>query len=356
MEKYKNISATGYLILLSLWLLSSCGSVPEEAKKEVDVVPVKLYSLDSTVQPQAIAASGKFTTDDEVYLSFKSGGLIQKIWVKAGDPVRSGQLLATLHLAEINAQVAQAKAAYDKSVRDQERAGNLLKDSVASLEQFQNATTAMELARQQYNAALFNRNYSEIRAPQNGFVLARLASEGQMVGPGTPVVQTNGASGASWFLKVAVSDKEWAKIKTGDQAEVRNATTGSEAWPATVIRKSEGVDPYNGTFTIDIKLKNFVSGIASGMFGEAWIYSSGVSSTQPAQQWRIPYECLLEGDGHSGFVFVTDDNKTVRKIKVRIAGMDTEGIWINKGLESVNNLIISGSAYLNENSRIRIEQ
>ena len=66
-------------------------------------------------------------------------------------------MLATLNLTEVNAAAEQASLAYQKAERDYERASNLYQDSVATLEQMQNAKTALDVARQQYNSAGFNR-------------------------------------------------------------------------------------------------------------------------------------------------------------------------------------------------------
>ena len=61
-------------------------------------------------------------------LSFKTGGIVCKIFVREGDKVRKGDLLASLNLLEINANAEQAKIGYDKALRDYNRAENLLKE------------------------------------------------------------------------------------------------------------------------------------------------------------------------------------------------------------------------------------
>ncbi|MDV7400678.1 hypothetical protein RZS08_55190, partial [Arthrospira platensis SPKY1] len=92
-----------------------------------------------------------------------------------------------LDLTEIEAQVRQAKEGLDKARRDLQRAQNLYADSIATLEQVQNATTAVEVATQSVEIAEFNRQFSEIRAPFAGKVVAKLLNEGEVTGPGTPV-------------------------------------------------------------------------------------------------------------------------------------------------------------------------
>ena len=180
-------------IVLTAVLLASCaGSDDETPLKDNDIIPVKVTDLVKEDVQKTIVSAGRFTTDDEAYLSFKTGGIIEKIFVKEGDAVKKGELLATLNLGEINAMVAQAKAGYEKAKRDYNRVSNLYRDSVATLEQLQNAKTGMEVAEKQLSIAEFNSNYSEIRALSDGYVLKKFANEGQMVASGSPVIQTNG--------------------------------------------------------------------------------------------------------------------------------------------------------------------
>src|SRR5690606_38070776 len=139
---------------------------------------------------------------------------------------------------EVNAMVTQAKLALQKAERDFERAQNLYRDSVATLEQMQNAKTALDLARQQATGAEFNQQYSEIRATSSGVVLQKFANDGQVVGPGIPVLMINGANAAKWMLKVAVSDQQWAAISVGDKAEVISDVLPDTKMEATVFKKA----------------------------------------------------------------------------------------------------------------------
>ncbi|WP_291906097.1 efflux RND transporter periplasmic adaptor subunit [Chitinophaga sp. CB10] len=336
-------------------LLAACGSKQTAVQQDSTVIiPVKTMALQQHGGAQTIHASGQFTTDDEVYLSFKTGGIINSILVKEGDPVRRGQLLATLNLTEVNAQVQQATLAFEKAQRDYQRTNNLYKDSVATLEQLQNSKTALDLAQQQLTAANFNRSYSAIHATQDGYVLHKLANTGQVISPGTPVFQINGAQNAHWILRIGVSDGEWASVKKGDKASIETESAKGAALPATVIRKSEGIDPQSGTFTIDVQLDGAKpAAIAAGMFGRCTIQTAAADTSG---FWRIPYAALLDGNGSSGFVFVTNDNKTARKVPVTIAGMEKDQVLISGGIETAAKLIISGSAYLKDQSPIRIIQ
>jgi len=339
------------LILFAGWFAQGCNSSEgkNETTKLTDAIPVKVMTLVKEDLQPVIQTSGLFTTDDETNLAFKTGGIVERIFVKEGDAIRKGQVLATINLTEIEAQVAQAQLGYEKAKRDFSRVDNLYKDSVATLEQFQNARTGMEVASRQLDAANFNRSYSEIRAVSNGFVLRKLASEGQVISSGTTVFQTNGAGQGKWILKTGVSDREWAALQINDKATVTTDALANKQFEASVTRKSEGIDAMNGAFTIELMIKSPGAGLASGLFGKATIQGS---RKQPV--WKIPYEALLDGNAQTGYVFITRDGKTANRVPVVVAGIEKNDVIIQAGLEDARTLIISGSAYLKDGSTINV--
>ena len=210
------------------------------------------------------------------------------------------------------------------------------------------------MAAQQLRTAQFNRSHSVITSPRNGFVLRKLAAEGQLVQPGTPVVQTNGAQSGAWLLRTGVSNREWAAIRLNDKATVEVESVPGKTFTGIVSRRGEGIDPATGSFLIDIRLTGEKPGsIAFGMFGKATVETSGKGGDSPAG-WSIPYDALLDGDGSNGFVFITNDGKTARKVPVTVAAIEKDHVLISAGLENAKQLIISGSAYLTDSSTIRI--
>lgn len=340
------------LILSAAWFAQACSSSEgknETVKINTEEIPVKVLTLTKQEISPVIQTSGLFTTDDETMLAFKTGGVIEKIFVKEGEAIKKGQLLASLNLTEIEAQVAQAKLAFEKAKRDFIRVENLHKDSVATLEQYQNVKTGMEVAERQYDAANFNRSYSEIRAMSNGYVLRKMANEGQVIAPGTSVLQTNGASQNNWKLKVGVSDREWAAVSIGDKATITTDALPEKSFEATVARKSEGTDGVSGTFTLELRLENTKASLASGLFGKA-----SIETTRTQSVWSIPYDALLDGDSQSGYVFTTNDSKTVRKTTVIINSINHNRVLVSSGLEGSELLIVSGNAYLKDGSLIKV--
>ena len=328
--------------------LFSCG---EEKKVESavinDTIPVKVIPVISEQVSTIIETSGLFTTEDETMLSFKTGGIVEKVFVKEGDAIKAGQLIATLNMTEIKAQVQQANIAVEKAKRDNMRAENLFRDSVATLEQLQNSKTALDIAEQQMKTAQFNERFSEIRANKNGFILKKFINEGQVIAPGSPAFQVNGASNNKWLLKVAVSDRDWASISKKDKATI---IAGETEIAATVSRKSESADQVTGSMWLMIEpIEKIKLSIASGTFGKAKIMPA--ASTKG---WLVPYDAILDGNAGEGYVFVAREDNTAEKVKVSIGNIVNGKVLVTAGLDSFKTIITTGNAYLNDKSPIKI--
>lgn len=326
---------------------NSSGNVQSVSRKG-DPIPVRVATIEPVTKSGVVHTSGRVITEHEAILGFKVGGVITSINVSEGDRIRKGQVLASIDLREIDAIVSQAQLGFEKSERDFQRVKNLFRDSVVTLETYQNAETAMEVARQQLQSAKVNKQYSTIRAPYEGFVLGKFVNTGQVIGLGDPVLKINKIGKNEWILRVNVSDREWSAIQLGDRAEVQLDALPKRTIHATVLRKSESSDAVTGTFSVDLVLQNSPS-VASGMFGTARISTKQVSNV-----WSVPFEAVLDADGDKGFVFVTSDFKTAIKLPVTISSFDEASVSIAEELSHFKALIISGSAYLTDKSEITV--
>src|SRR5690606_30532608 len=138
-------------------------------------------------------------------------------------------------------------------------------------------------------------------------------------------------------------------IEIGDEARIKSDLADGKTLYAHVHKKSEGIDPASGMFTVFLRMddqRNLRA--ASGVLASVEII--------PSKQhvgWRIPYDALLDGEGGKGYVFITNDRKVARKVQVQIAAIQRDEVLIETGLESALYLIISGSAYLHDGSSIR---
>ncbi len=336
---------------LALLGLMSCteNRIPGKEHTDHDVA-VRVVQVKSKKLSMPVSASGLLSSETEAWLSFKTSGIIQTIFVSEGEQIKKGQLLATLNLTEINAQVAQAMEGFQKAERDLQRVRHLYSDSVATLEQMQNASTAFSVAKQALEIARYNQSFSEIRSTTYGVVVRKLVNEGELVSAGTPVFFINANGNSDWILKIGVADKQWTRIAKGDKATISVDAYPGKTFSAIVSKRSEGADPYSGTYQIEIKIRPEGYAFASGMFAKAEIIPS-----KPKEYKLIPVESLIEGNGTSAYVFVPEEQH-VKKLPVRIETIQDSDALVMSGLERVNEVIKDGAGFLTEHSTITILQ
>lgn len=349
--QYKHLPRLiGICLSTALIACQSTTEVPQTLPTK-EIIAVSTYPISQGRGTIEVQATGILAAENEVKYSFKVGGVVEKIYVNEGDYVQKGKLLATLKKEEINAGYTQANLALDKARRDLERTRNLYSDSVATLEQLQNATTAYEVAARQVAAVAFNQDYTNIYAAANGYVAKKLAHEREIVGEGMPVLIVHENKDGAWVLRLGLSDKDWALVEVGSEAQVVLDAFPNQPQVGRVHRKSMAAEAGSGSLQVEVKVFCKEIAPAFGMFGKATIRTKH-SHTYTA----IPYGALVEADGKTGYVFVPGPQGKVSRHAIEIAAFDNDAVYVKSGLENIQQVIVSNSAFLNEQSTITIVQ
>jgi RND family efflux transporter MFP subunit len=331
---------------------TSCKSKKENSNSipTDEVIPVNVIQVQSGESSSTITTTGLVATEHEADLSFKISGVIDKILISEGEFIHKGQLLATLKTAEINSQLQQAQLVYEKSKRDYERINNLFRDSVATLEQLQNAKTSLDIAQKAVDMVSFNSEFAYINSPADGFVTRKISNQGEIVNPGTPVIAISEVGPSSrWLLKAGVSDKEWSAISIAQKAQVEIDAFPGKIFQSVVYRKSKAADPVSGSFQIELLIKLNGENLALGMFGKATIVCGMATRTN-----TIPYDALIEADGNKAFVFAPSDSNKVKRVPIVIERFDNNAVTVKSGLEHITEVVVSNNAFLSEQSTIAI--
>jgi len=339
------------LLMLALAVLIT-GCKPAAVKETVKAEAVKVRMTPVMVQEISlpVRSGGVVATSEEIKLSFKTGGIVARTYFKEGDPVKQGQLMAVLNLSEIDAQVNQAKNGFDKAQRDYNRAKNLFADSVATLEQMQNAETALNVSKSILDMARFNQSHSRIVAPKSGVILRQLVRENELVAPGYPVYAL-GISGKSWIIRTSLSDRDIVKINTGDTAKVIIDAWPGEPFTAMVSQIDEASNPMTGTYEIELKLSETKNRLASGFIANMEIFPGHKTLYS-----LVPMASVVEADGRTGFVYEVTPTGNARKVKVTIATLYGEQAAISGGLENVKEVVSEGVAYLTDGVPVDIKK
>jgi len=338
---------TPMIVLLSL-AVAACTRGRAAAPPAGDAVAVRVASVSVDRIAPSVTATGTLGAKEEVPLSFKVGGVVSRIFVDEGRAVRAGDTLAVLDLSEIDAAVVRARSAAEKSERDLARARRLYADSVATLEQAQNAQTGRDVAHAELETALFNRRYAVIVAPASGLILRRSAEPGELVQAGTPIL-TLGSHARGVVMRAALADRDVVLIRRGDGAVVRFDALRDRTFDGTVTEIAGAADPLTGTYRVEVTLPA-ASGLASGLIGRVEIRPE---AGRPLM--LVPIGALLEADGINATVYaLAADRQHAERRPVRIAFLAGDRVAIASGLEGVTAVVTDGAAYLDDGATLAV--
>jgi RND family efflux transporter MFP subunit len=348
---FKKIMTMLTLVTVSMlpFIYGSCGSFEAKDDQEEPVTSVRLAPVVTERISTQVRTAGMLFAEAEMRLSFKIGGIVDEILVDEGQSVRAGQTLARLDLSEINAQVKQARSAFEKAERDLRRTRQLYEDTVATLEQLQNAETAFEVAKANLELAEFNLRHSEVTAPGDGVVLRRFSEENEVVKGGQPILML-GATGQNWVVRVGVSDRDVVRLRLADSARVQFDAYPEVVFDATVSEISEAADARSGTYQVELSVDNPGYKLASGFVAKVTI-TPAIDDEYPS----IPVEAMVEADGKEALVFLPSPERDKAEARsVQIARLVGDRLAVRSGLENVDQVIVEGAQYLTDGAAIQV--
>lgn len=336
------------IIMVAVILSVSCNrnvkERPTEATATVNVI-TDTVTLSAIQIP--VTASGLLSTQTEVKLSFKTGGVISTIPVREGQAIKKGDPIASLDLSEINGVVQQYELALAKAERDLQRLENLYADTVATLEMLQNGRTARDMAQSMLSISQFNRSKSVIKAPANGMVLKKLAEEGEITASGYPVVLFAPSDGV-WVVSSGLSDKDIVKVSTGDSAVITIDAFPGTNFAGTVYETGTFADPYTGTFTVKTAINTPEKRFRTGMTGKISIIPSNTEESV-----SVPLNVITDTGEGLAYIYLVKGHSHV---KTRIVTGEIAGgrIIVREGLAVGDVYISEGMTYLTPGCSLNI--
>lgn len=340
----------GYLSLIPafLLLLLACNREAEnQGQKEENPRQVMTTRVESTTYRIPVRAAGLLATQAQTKLSFKTGGIVEHVDAREGRSVKKGEVLARLDLSEISAQVRQAGIGVEKAKRDMDRAANLYRDSVATLEQYQNAQSAWELALAQKEVADFNLLHSTIKAPSDGKVQKVLVENNELVGAGYPVLLFASAEN-DWVVRVPVSDKDIVRLSLGDSARIRMDAFPEIDFTGEVNELGNVADPVSGTYEVELRLDR-----SHPQFRTGYISRVEISPRHVLKDLVVPVEALIDAGDQRAKVFIATEGRA-REKEVRTGMILGDRVVIREGLAAGEEVITEGAHYLTAGERIDV--
>jgi len=335
-------------------------------KAVIAKVQGEITVLDTNARPNAIAVitkivnKGQFKnpfdvqalveSDNNVMVSPEVPGRLVKLYVKEGQRVSKGQVVASMDGSTANSQIAELEGALSLAKTNYERLGKLWKQNIGSEMQYLQAKNQYENLQNSIKTAKYQAGKYTLRAPITGTVDAIMANEGELVGSmtGGPVMRIVNMGDIK--LKADVSEAYVGKIKTGQTVKVYypslNLTTEETVSAVGIV-----IDVNNRTYSVYVTPRNNTKNLKPNMLAMITAYDF-----EDNDAMSVPTK-LVRNDGTKDYILTVKTNgekKTVEKTLVVIEQEFASETIIKSGLKPGAEIITEGYNSVIEGDEVKV--
>jgi RND family efflux transporter MFP subunit len=170
---------------MALMMASACSS--KSSDKEA-IQTVKTDTVTRAGELTVMQFPGKVEAAKDIDMAFRVSGTIQRIYVKDGQKVAAGQLLAALDPTDYQVQLDATEAEYTQVKADAERVMALYADGGTTPQMNDKAVYGLKQITAKYQHHKDQLAYTKLYAPFAGSVQKHLFEEHETVGAGMPVI------------------------------------------------------------------------------------------------------------------------------------------------------------------------
>lgn len=367
--------------------------------KEQPEVAVKIETVQEGELGDTSKVLGEVAANTNVSIPAKAAGTLTKLYVKKGDTVRNGQVIAELDqvnyqlgvkqaeaaLQQANAALQQAKEAngaggvspYELATRGLEIAQNnylkvkALVDSNAvpkaqldqaessliqaqsQLNQAKQGAASIDVAQAAVNSAQVGVERARqslddtiVRATADGMITSLPFEVGATVGPQAPVATLININPV--LVKVNVSENNLSKFKKGLELDIA-VPSQSLSVKGKVSYVAPSADAQSKMFPIEIEVANPEQKLLPGMKVDVL-----VKDLESKKGLLLSTDAIIEENGKK-YVFVVEGDKAVKR-EVIISEGNTSKVIVQQGASSGDKAVVKGQTQLKDQSKVRITQ
>ncbi|MGA2540311.1 MAG: efflux RND transporter periplasmic adaptor subunit [Verrucomicrobiota bacterium] len=344
------------IIVSGLWLYAHNhhGATPDPSDLQAPTVAVATVDREDLYNEVTIAA--EFRPYMEVELNAKVSGYVTNMNVDFGDKVKKGQLLASLEVPELHAELDAAKAAQQRTEAEYTNAhliytrldgvnvehSNLVAQQDIDTAEAKDRATAAALASAKADVEKYQTlfDYTQITAPFDGVVTMRYADPGALIQAGTssdtqarPLVRLSDNYRLRLDFPVSVDDVRF--IHLGDKVAVRVQSLGNKLFTGEVSRFTSRVNHDTRTMMTELEVPNPNLELVPGMYAAA-----AFKLEQRLNALSIPIQAVSLGDTDT--VYVVNGGHEIEKRTVTLGLETPTRREVTSGLKEGELVIIGG--------------
>jgi membrane fusion protein, multidrug efflux system len=306
-----------------------------------DVAIVELREL-----VRSIPFSGSLAPVVQTTVKSKVAGEIKRLFVREGESVTLGQVLAQIETIDLQSRLdaqdgalEEARAKLSIADKNRENAQQLLRQKFISQNAFDTTHSTYEAsaasvrsAEAQLRIARKAMDDAAVRAPFNGIVARKLVNAGEKVGIDSPLFGL--VDLANMEIEAPAPAAEIPAVKPGQAASFRVDGFGDRVFGGKVERINPTADAGSRSITLYISVANHDGALKGGMFAKGEIVLD-----KTAMSTVIPSSAVRDEAGQS-YVFTIEDGK-IGKRAVKLGATDPQRgfVEVQGGLEKGINVV-----------------
>jgi RND family efflux transporter MFP subunit len=325
-------------LLAVMLLLAACGKAAPPRATPSDAAPRQVTVARAELRPleRVLQVVGTLAAHQEAIVAAQVAGQIEKSQVDVGDRVRAGQRMALIDTSAYQVLVAQAAATLARANARASNVGQnlarvqqLQKDRVVAQMELDQALADAGQARADVQVAeaadamaRLNLERSQVKAPFDGAVAERIASVGDYVAIGAPMVKV--VKTDPLRLRMQVPERESTAVRVGQAVRV-TVEGSSDSHSGRIARIAPALRESDRVLQVEADVPNR-GGLRAGLFARAQIVID-----ERDRGLTVPARALVTFAGLEKVVLIRDGKAAERTV---VTGRRGEG-WLEivSGLE-----------------------
>ncbi len=324
--------------------------VSSDAHVDTRRQPPALVKVEQPVRQsilQTIELSGDVLPIQQAQVYARVTGNLQDVLVNIGDRVSANQLMARIDTTELAQQYRQALATYENALAVYERDKSLLDGKLIAKQDFDDAETAMRVAKENADAAKTKLDYAQITAPFSGYVTRRFLDPGALVSSTSTTLFTLVDLDAVKIM-VNVLEKDVPQTHEGTKAQVQVDAYPNQTFAGAIARISQQLDLDTRTMPVEIDIPNKDHTLKPGMFARVSLVLG-----EKANALTVPTQAILKDQ--SGPYVLLANNGVARRTTVQMGAEQQSRTEILSGIKDQDSVITTGQQFARDGGPITIQ-
>lgn len=312
---------------------------------------ITLFSAKDSIFNHYLELQGSVDTKKNIVITPEMSGILKQVFVKEGQRVSKGQILARVDDGGMSQQVAQLQIQADLAKTTYERQKRLWDQKIGSEIQYLQAKSGYEAQQKAVDQLQVQLSKTAIRAPFSGVIDDVITEQGSVVGAGqSQIIRI--VNLRDMYIEAVIPEKYITSVTKGKDVEVYFPVLG-ESVNAKIRQASAFIDPNNRTFKIEIAVPNKEGNIKPNLTAKLKINDY----TNP-KAILIPQSVISENADGEQYVYLADSlqGKTAKAKRAFITTGKTQGDFIEiiKGLTDGDAIVNEGARSVNDGQEITI--